>query len=218
MQGKEVMNPHFQPLAEWIKETYGVQPINILYENIEDGLVQQLAIWFEHKKTEAHFLNKDGYSFDKNKIKAITQKFQQLLREQGLEKKKDQPDTWESIREYLTEEVLITYNYFDKLAITEANEAITTAQVKQLEQQLSAEGLWQISRLYGSTTFFAHTQQQVKDFTDNGTWKRWGDTWFALLQQQDEFGYIKRDKLYLVLDSKENFMDNYEGKWYYYYK
>lgn len=219
MQGKARLQPHFQPLCDWIQHTYGVRPVNIIYDVTENGKLPRLEICFEHKSEEALFSNKDGYSYNKNKQEAIAKKFQQLMQEKGLDRK---PGTLHTLltgnSEYITDNVWVIFSAFDKIAMAEANESIPVEAINQLKQQFSEEGLWEISRMFAYTTFFVYTEQQVKAGKGSETFRRWTDAYFQLLKQYDEFDYFQRATFTLVLDSKENFMNNYQGNWYYYYK
>lgn len=217
MQGKAVLNPDFRSLADWIKAKYEVLPVNIIYDRIEEGKLPRLEICLEHQTEEALFSNKDGYSYNKIRQQAIAQKFQQLMQEQRLEKPKGLFHLL-SPGKYVTENVWVIFSAFDKLAKAEANENIPATAIDQLKQQFSDEGLWEISRFFGYTTFFVRTQEQAKAIKDSETLKRWTDAYFQLLKQYDEFNYFERTTFSLIIDSEENFINNYQGNWYYYYK
>lgn len=201
MQGKAVMNPNYNALAEWIQNAYGVKPVNIIYSIVENGKLPRLEICLEYESGEALFINKDRFSFNKNRQQAINAKF----KESGGGKK-------------LNQEVWVVFSNFEKVAKAEANESIPSDAIDQLKQQFSEDGLWEISRFMQYTTFFVHTQKQVAAYKDSDTLKKWADTYFLLLKQYDEFNYFQRETMPIVLDSKENFIDNYQGNWYYYYK
>lgn len=46
----------------------------------------------------------------------------------------------------------------------------------------------------------------------------WADTYFEIAKRHDEFGYLIRAEIAILVDSKENFETNYSGNWYYYFK
>lgn len=204
LRGKATLNPHFQTLANWLKETWGVLPINISYTLGRQE--PELEIYFAHRHEVALFYNPDGYTFNSDIRQAISEKMQQLIREQNLAKK------------YVTENIHIFCRALDKPLQAEADEKIPSAAIQQLKEQLGKEGLWEISRVYSSTTFFVYTQQQIKELADNGTLKRWTDAYFELLKPYDEFNFLQREYFSVLVDSKENFINNYSGNWYYYYK
>lgn len=205
MLGKAAMNPHFQPLANWIKETYGILPVNICCKVIEKRKQTELEIFVERESERAMFYTKDQFTFNKNKQQAIIRQFQWLMQQQG-------------ISQYNTENIWVTCCAFEILAKAEANENIPGDAIRRLKEELSAEGLWEISVCFGYTTFFVYTRQQVKEMADSAVLHRWTDAWFQLLKQYDTFDYFERESFKLVLDSKENFDTTYQGNWYYYYK
>ena len=46
----------------------------------------------------------------------------------------------------------------------------------------------------------------------------WADTYFEIAKYHDEFGYLTRPEIAILVDSKETFEANYSGNWYYYFK
>ena len=48
--------------------------------------------------------------------------------------------------------------------------------------------------------------------------ERWADTYFELAEPHDEFGYLDRAEIAIMIDSKENFENNYAANWWYYFK
>jgi hypothetical protein len=98
----------------------------------------------------------------------------------------------------------------------EANESIQQTKINGLKKQLNNPDIWEISRVFSGVTFFLYTDEQLKKY-ENST-SLWADTYFNLLDQFNEFKYYKRDSFSVLLDSKENFDNNYESNWYYYYK
>jgi hypothetical protein len=48
--------------------------------------------------------------------------------------------------------------------------------------------------------------------------RTWADAYLQLVQRYDEFEYLRSDDLRIVVDSEENFVRNYAGNWYYYFK
>ncbi|MDR2929130.1 MAG: hypothetical protein LBV41_13170, partial [Cytophagaceae bacterium] len=59
---------------------------------------------------------------------------------------------------------------------------------------------------------------QLKFYEKSPLKKEWADKYREILRQHDEFGYYKRGRFNIYLDSKENFDKNYNSNWWYYYK
>lgn len=221
MLGKASINPDFIPLADFIDKTFNVRTINIVYDTIDKGAGPRIGVYFEFEREKQSFNENNGVvNFDSKKQRLIAEKFKQILTEQELIKKKGLFDFWTKSRkkEYHTEDIWVYYSAFEPIARSEANESVPQNKIRQLKTELSCKDLWEISRCFSGTTFFLYTDEQVKQYENSETRKIWADKYFDLLEPYNEFGYFKRDKFNIDLDSKENFDNNYESNWYYYYK
>ncbi|TND03425.1 MAG: hypothetical protein FD123_3942 [Bacteroidetes bacterium] len=221
MLGKETMNPDFRPLAGFIDRTFGVKTINIVYDTIDKGTRPRIGIYFEYSQEKQSFNENNGVgNFDSKKQKLIADKFKQTIKEQGLIKKNGLLNflTKTEKAKYQTDNIWVYYSAFEPIARDEANESVPQEKVIQLKTDLNCKDLWEISRCFSGTTFFLYTDEQVKQYENSETRKIWADKYFDLLELYNEFGYFKRDKFNIYLDSKENFDNNYESNWYYYYK
>ena len=56
----------------------------------------------------------------------------------------------------------------------------------------------------------------MRKWAGDGCRDTYADLYFALLQQRDEFGYLRRSRFAVEFDSKENFDSNYASNWFYY--
>lgn len=221
MLGKEILNPDFRPLADFIDKTFGVRTINIVYDTIDKGTRPRIGIYFEYAHEKQIFNeNNDHVNFDNKKQKLIADKFRQTIKEQGLIKKKGLFDFLGKSEKpkYETDNIWVYYSAFVPIAKDEANESVPQDKVMQLKTELNCKELWEISRCFSGTTFFLYTDEQVKQYENSETRKILADKYFDLLEPYNEFGYFKRDKFNIYIDSKENFDNNYDGNWYYYYK
>lgn len=221
MLGKETMNSDFRPLADFIDKTFGVRTINIVYDTIDKGTRPRIGIFFEYSHEAQGFYQNNGVvHFDSNKQKLIANKFRQTLIEQGLIKENGFFDFLGKSEKtkYQTDNIWIYYSAFEPIARDEANESVPQEKVMQLKTELNCEDLWEISRCFSGTTFFLYTDEQVKQYKNSETGKIWAAKYFDLLEPYNEFGYFKREKFNIYLDSKENFDNKYESNWHYYYK
>jgi hypothetical protein len=221
MLGKKAINSDFLPLADFIDKTFDVRTINIVYDTIDKGTRPRIGIYFEFEWEKQSFNKSNGVvNFDSKKQDLIADKFKQTIIEQGLIKKKGLFDFWTKSEneKYRTENIWVYYSAFEPIARDEANESIPQDKVMQLKTELNCNDLWEISRFFSGTTFFLYTDEQVRQYENSETRKIWADKYFDLLEPYNEFGYFKRDKFNVYLDSKENFDNNYESNWFYYYK
>lgn len=221
MLGKTTMNPDFRQLADFIDQTFGVKTINIIYDTIDKEKRPRLNICFEFEREKQSFNENSGhFNFDSKKQKIIADMFKQTLKEQKIVKGKGLFDflTKPQNEKYKTGNVWVFYSAFEPIARIEANESVPQDKVVQIKKELDNEELWEISRAFSGTTFFLYSDEQVKRYENSETRKVWADKYFDILEPYNEFGYFKREKFNVYLDSKENFDNNYESNWYYYYK
>ena len=217
--GKATINHDFIELAKWIDETYDVKTINIIYDTFIAARRKQsrLQICFEFKMESLKFRDGQLGNYHSDKQIAIAKKFTEILRNNKSIKKIRLTDLFKPLP-YVTDNILIVFNAFEPVALIEANENVPQETVSELKKELNCHDLWEISRAFAGTTFFVYTDKQVKHYENSQTRKVWADKYFDLLEPYNEFGYFKRDKFNIYLDSKENFDNNYESNWYYYYK
>lgn len=218
-KGERQMNPEFVGLADWIKDEYEVEILNIIYDFIDNKEKQpRLTIIFEFYKDELKF--RDGYvgNFDSDKQKIIEDKFHELVNDKIRKGSILRPLFDRNENKYKTNDIWVVFTSFEPIAKDEANSIIPESEVKKLKKELDNVDLWEISRAFSGVTFFLYTDRQVKDYENSETRKLWTQKYFDLLDKYNEFRYFKRDTFSIYLDSKENFDTNYQSNWFYYYK
>lgn len=218
MQGKAALNPDIQPLAEWINETYGVKPINIFYDTIENSDRPRLEICFEFESDKVKFMDNNHFVADKEKQQTIAVQFSKIVEAKKALVTVGTGRGAHAETSYQTEGLWVIFSAFDRIAKMEANESIPQASIDALQKELANDDLWCISRIFSAATFFVFTDTQLEKYSNDGTKEIWAKKYFKLLKQYDVFNYFKEDDFFIYLDSKENFDTNYESNWYYYYK
>lgn len=218
MQGKATLTTDFQVLAEWINETYGVKPVNIFYDTIENSDRPRLEICFEYESDKMKFLDNNHFVPDKEKQQAIAGQFSNMVEAKKALVSVGAGHGADAEIGYHTEGLWVIFSAFDRVAKMEANESIPQSQVDALQKELANNDLWCISRIFSAATFFVYTDEQLETYTNSGIKETWAKKYFQLLKQYDAFDYFKEDDFFIYLDSKENFDTNYESNWYYYYK
>lgn len=216
--GNATMNPDFRPLAGFIDKEFGVRPINIVYDTMDQSKRPRLGIYFKFAREMKSFYEDSGFNFDTRKQELIAEAFGQCVGEQGLRKRRSLFGLFTSTSAYHTDNTWVYYSAFEPIARTEANESIPQRKIRQLKKELACTDLWKISNAFSGVTFFLYTDEQVRQYELSDTRKLWADKYFDLLEPYNEFGYFKREHFNIYLDSKENFDNNYESNWYYYYK
>lgn len=214
------MKPEFVPLAGWIDKTYGVRTINIIYDTL-DNKIPRIQICFEFEKEKQKFLTHDISYFDKSKQKAIGQKFSATIKQQGLSKSRNTLFKIFSSKNdgiYLTDNVFVVYGAFEPVAKLEATYKINKEQTEEFIKSFHNKDIWTVSIGFTIPTFFMFTDEKVKQYDTAEIKKVWADRYFDFVKAFDEFNYFKKDDIQVLIDSKENFDNNYESNWYYYYK
>jgi hypothetical protein len=216
--GKAALSPAFKPLAEWINETYGVKPVNIVYDTIENSDRTRLEVCFEFETDKMKFLDNNHFAPDKEKQQAIAEQFSKTIKAHKALVPVGPSQGSDGESGYQSEGLWVIFSAFDRIAKMEANESIPQAQIEALQKELGNDDIWCISRLFSAATFFVYTDKQLETYTNSNARELWAKKYFRLLKQYDEFNYFNENDFFIYLDSKENFDTNYESNWYYYYK
>ncbi|MCL2119941.1 MAG: hypothetical protein FWH27_16105 [Planctomycetaceae bacterium] len=205
-RGKATLKPEFRELAEWINETYHVHTLNIIYDTMDNGKRPRLEICVEFESDERKLRGRSWFNLDSEKQSAIAEKFKQTFQGETLKKT------------YLTENTWVYYRNFESIVKDEENESIPEEKIMELKNSIHNNDLWEISRFGSRVTFFVFTEKQVEKYKESEVRKEWASQYFDLLEPYNEFGYFRRKKFSIRLDSKENFDNKYGSSWFNYYR
>jgi hypothetical protein len=213
-RGHKQLDPIFQPLADWINQTYGTKVLNIYYDKIEvDKNRPRLNIIFEHQEEELKF--RDGFlgNFHSDKQRIIAGKFDEVvngrIKESGILSKLFN-------KKYDTKNLLVIFDSFEPIAREEANQNISENEIENLKSEIGMTDLWTIYRQFSIATIFFYTDKQLEKYSSDGTTEILKKKYYDLLKHYDEFDYIKPDTDFIKFDTKENFDNNFESSWFYY--
>ena len=216
--GNKPIHPDFVPIADFINCQFGVRPINIVYCKEGDNKRPSMIVCVEYEAKAALFHDPSNPPFlDKVKERLIVD-FVKKLWDQSIHSKVKAIWSGNGTHRYTAKDIVIFFSAFESVAKMEANQRIPIADISRLKETIHHPELWEISRMGSFVTFFLQTDQQVKEFENSKEKKYWADLYFDLLVPYNEFGYFKREDFDIILDSKENFEQNYQSNWYYYYK
>lgn len=215
--GMLAMEEEARRLAEWISHGYRVRVADIicrLPEAAGDGKVL-LTVCLDSEADRLQFEVKGKFIPSKRMQQAVADQFKTIV-QQIIE---ENPESAAKLSPCLTHALWVDFASFESRAKLEANTSVPQDAIAALEAQIADTRLWLITNRYSLLpVFFLHTEQQVKEYSNNGVKEKWAAMYFSLLQPFDEFGYFKKDDFSILLDSKENFDTHYGGNWYYYYK
>lgn len=196
--GKDTLQKEFKELADFVKERFSVQIINVIC-TLEKDFYFNLELWFKYQN-EADRFYKKPFTVDTQKANVIMNKFKQVTR-----------------NTYKANSVRISYCAFEPLAKEAANESITQSEILDLKEKLQCQDLWEISHCLSNVVFFLYKDEQIKQYEERGFVEIWSDMYLGLLKCYDEFGFFTKDSFRIKLDSKENFDTNFNSNHYYYY-
>ena len=223
-RGEAVVNPHFEPLGEWIENHYSVKVLNIFYDvttGPHNKPLPRINVIFERQGDALKFRDRLG-NYDTDKQQTIAAKFERLVNKRG--KFRALIDRISDVfggkvsAEYDTNGVLVIFSSFEPVAKDEANEAIPKAEIDELKTELHTSEIWEISRFGAGTTVFFYTDQQAEKAKGSDLLEHLTTRYYQLLKNYDEFDYYDEDSFKLGIDSKENFDKNFESSWFYYYR
>ncbi|OOG77792.1 hypothetical protein, partial [Flavobacterium sp. A45] len=211
--GTDKMKSEFIPLAEWIDKTYDVKTINIIYDTLNNK-TPRIQICFEYENEKNKFLTNDISYFDNTKQKAIRQKFGEIIKQQELSKSNNSILNIFGLNKkgiYLTENVFVVYGAFEPVAKIEATYKIKEKQTEEFIKSFDNKDIWTISIGFTIPTFFMFTDEKVRDYDKSEIKEMWIDKYYEFIKPFDEFNYFKRNEIKVLIDSKENFDNNYES-------
>lgn len=195
--GQERMNKEYVQFADFIRERFSVQVINVTYTKRQDSI--NLTLWFKYEN-EAISFYKDRFVIDSRKRDTILKQFKQIA---NMENKSDS--------------IYLCYQAFETLAKEDINKSITQLEILELKEKLYCNDLWEISRCLANVVFFLYKDKQVRQYKERGFIDIWSKMYLDLLNRYDVFGFFTKENFHIKLDSKENFDNNFNSNWYYYY-
>jgi hypothetical protein len=192
-------------LAEWINARHGVHVLNLILDSVQPNDRARLNVVFESREEERRFREESGITFDANKQAEIRDKFRSVAGDVIAHR-------------YDLARLLVIFSAFEPVARTDANWLIADSAIQRLKGSLNDNNLWEIRRGFESATFFLYTDTQVKAYESAGARDRFTREYAKLAAPYDDFGYLAKRPLSVLLDSKETFDTTYKSNWFYYDK
>jgi hypothetical protein len=202
-QGREHLTPQFDELARWIASTWQVTVLNVIYDGRNSLGAPRLQVILEHQSDALKFHS--GVNFDQKKQHAIKTRFLEMVAQMRT-------PTFD------VDGLFVVFSAFAPLARQEADSRLPEKELKALKARIGNPDLWEISRCFGSVTFFFFTDAQTKRYESEGKRTEYAKMYFELLKRHDEFGYLEEKEFTVAFDSKQNFDENFESSWFYYYR
>ena len=202
-QGKTLLDEPFEKLANTLFEKFGVKPMTFHYDILEHSNRPRLQVIFETSKQAKAFHKNGSFFYDLDKKNRIWEIFHELM--------KDNPN-------YRTDNLFVISGTFEKIAIQEANSKIPKELLEELKTRLNNQDIWEISKTFSSAIFFFHTDKQVEEAKNSPLLNVLENEYYKLIKRYDEFNYLELNQFGIGIDSRENFVNNYQSNWFYYFK
>jgi hypothetical protein len=120
--------------------------------------------------------------------------------------------------EYTSINLGVWFEAFEPIALQETIWKISKVGLEDFKTQLGMKELWEIHRLFSTTTFLFYTDAQSRIANINGVREKLSKEYFKVLKPYDEFNYLKQHSIIIYFYSKEKFDDSYESNWFYFDK
>ena len=203
-EGKASLSYPEKELARWIEVEYGESVLNVRYDTIIPDNQARLCIVFDYSSSEMRFRSGELGNYDAEKQYQIRNRYVEIA-------------NGTTVGNRSLENLLVTFQSFERVARIEANESIPDKKIGQLKDQICNSAIWEISRCFESATFFLFTIEQLNQLTTDVRME-YDHRYNELARKYDTNGYFARTKIDVAFDSKENFDKNYGGSWFNYYQ
>ena len=220
-QGALRLDTTYDRFIERFHARYGFAPLTISLDSTgrprRKGRTPRLVVVLERSLQYRSFYT-SPFNHDKAKQKEIAYLLTGSVAPRILREQFDMPHT--SLGTALkSEEILVWFQDFEKVAKYEVHDLVAGAELERFKSSLGiGDKFWCTQRFTGPPIVFVHTDEQAQTLRTSPLRDTWADIYYEIAKPYDEFGYLDRREIAIMVDSKENFDTNYDGNWYYYFK
>ena len=220
-RGEARIDPAFSGFVDRFRGAFGVPPLALNFDIVGKpggGKMPRLGVVLERSAQHQSFLAGEYQNYDPEKQDSIVRMLVEstakgdLRKAYGLSPLRSRQFDWAS-------EIFVYFEDFERTAKWDAHEQV---QGEELESFLRAlelgDQFWCTERFSGPPIVFVFTEKQAQDLRESDVQETWADLYFPIVQRHDEFGYLLREEIFIQVDSKQNFDENYSSNWYYYFK
>lgn len=191
--GTLVLSPPFKEINDWIYKKYGVEPLYIAYR----PLFSMLHIIFSNYDDLIKF-NNGSKKFYKT-IPNSRIEYWKILLKHGM-----------NLNDYLH----LNITHFAALSV---KFIYSTSNLTGFQQQLNISSLWQINHVHSyKTAFFFLTEKDKMEFDTAAQKEFLRSELYNFLKKEDEYNSFEKDRIIILIDSKDNFVNNYQSSMQYY--
>ncbi len=187
------LSPPFADIEDWVSQNLNVTPLNITYE----VNFRRLNLVFRDAKYLEKFTLESKRQF--KTVLLSTVHYQNILKKYP---------------EYANEHLYLRAIHFNHLAIDYIS---STSDLATLQKELDLDALWKIhKRGTLSCIFFFYGESEAQKFKTEENKQFLIDRYFSFLKSKDEFNLLEKEKVFILIDTKENLTLNYQGSMQFY--
>jgi hypothetical protein len=218
-QGLDRIDPVFDGFVAHFAARFGVAPLALLTDSMpgpgHGASVPRLGVVLEHTEDSLTFRHGEQGNFDTRKQRMTADLFMEGLVDVDLRDLFGLPRA-ETPR---ADDLFVYFPDFERVAIREAHDQVQRAELEAFEGSLDlGDAFWCTERYAGPPIVFVHTDEQAEAVRASGVQDHWADLYFPFAKRHDEFGYVRRETIRIVVDSRQNFDEHYQSNWFYYFK
>lgn len=220
-QGAAHLDSNYDRFVERFHIRYGISPLTISLDALDrpggEGTTPRLAVVLERTEEYQAFL-RGPFNFDKTKQREIARLLAETVPAQTLR------TSFGLSRGPLhsappAQDIFVCFEDFERVAKWEVHDLATAGELDGFTASLGiADQFWCTQRFAGPPIVFVHTDEQAQALRASQLPVRWADSYYEIAKRHDEFGYLTRAEIAIMVDSQENFETNYSGNWCYYFK
>jgi hypothetical protein len=220
-QGVVRLDPIYDRFVDRFHARYGIPLLTIGLDSIDrpggEGKTPRVAVVLERSLQYRAFLT-SPFNYDKAKQKEIARLLTTAVPARTLRESFDLPHKRLGSAPK-AEDIFVCFQDFEDVAKHEVHDLAVDSELKQFESSLGiGDQFWCTQRFTGPPIVFVHTDAQAQALRASPVRDTWADTYYEIAKRYDEFGYLDRAEIAIMVDSEENFETNYASNWYYYFK
>lgn len=201
------LDPRFRAFADRFAEHYGFPPLDVVPDTIRRG--PRLSVVLERTAQYARFHTEAG-NFDPREQRTVARLFAASVASL---------DACFGLTGVTSQTIFVCFDDFESVAVREVHDLAVRDDLDAFVARLElGDAFWCARRFSGPPIVFVHTEDQAVAVRGSDRPKAWADHYFALARRHDEFGFLRRDKINIVVDSRQNFDANYASNWFYYFR
>lgn len=202
--GRSKINVKFRSLAGIISQHFRVAVLDLFLDYVVVARVKKPRINVViERKSDYSKIEKSALTADRSKVKWVESKFIEIVGVNEIEN---------------AGALFAIFTCFETVNNWDVIEKIKTEQLASIVEDEKDSDLWMIDNHFTGFTVFFKTISDASEHKNKILKERISERIYEIIKSEDKYGYISRENMPVVFDSKERFEAEYNGNWFYYYK